>query len=65
MKAHALPRTQPFDQLAPRYDAWFDSRDGRAIFEPEVACLCDPVAGSAGFVAMDFPKDGPAAARTT
>ena len=28
-----------FDRLAQRYDRWFDSRRGQAIFDAEVACL--------------------------
>jgi SAM-dependent methyltransferase len=32
---------EPFDRLAARYDAWFDSADGRPIFDLEVACLAD------------------------
>ena len=31
----------PFDSLANRYDEWFDSPDGRCIFEAETACLRD------------------------
>jgi SAM-dependent methyltransferase len=41
MKADPLPQTQPFDRLAARYDAWFDSQDGRPVFDMEVACLLD------------------------
>ena len=48
MKANALPQTQPFDQLAARYDAWFDSPDGRPIFELEVSCLRDVMTPSGG-----------------
>jgi ubiquinone/menaquinone biosynthesis C-methylase UbiE len=29
----------PFDELVTQYDEWFDSTDGRIIFEREVACL--------------------------
>jgi len=29
----------PFDSLAERYDGWFDSPDGKIIFEAEVECL--------------------------
>ena len=29
----------PFDSEASRYDEWFDSSDGQAIFAQEVACL--------------------------
>ena len=29
----------PFDTLAARYDAWYDSADGRPLFEAETACL--------------------------
>ena len=31
--------TSPFDTLAARYDAWYDSADGRPLFEAEVACV--------------------------
>lgn len=31
--------TNPFDENAERYDAWFDSPRGRAIFQSEVGCL--------------------------
>jgi ubiquinone/menaquinone biosynthesis C-methylase UbiE len=48
IKANALPHRQPFDRLAARYDAWFDSRDGRPIFELEVACLGDLMAPGGG-----------------
>jgi SAM-dependent methyltransferase len=30
-----------FDRLANRYDQWFDSEDGRPIFDAEIACLKD------------------------
>ncbi len=29
----------PFDDAATKYDAWFESKDGRVIFAQEVACL--------------------------
>jgi len=29
----------PFDSLYDRYDAWYDSPDGRPLFEAEMACL--------------------------
>lgn len=29
----------PFDTLADRYDAWYDSEDGRAVLSVELACL--------------------------
>lgn len=41
-------RTQPFDRLAAWYDAWFDSPDGRVIFETEIACLRDLMSGAGG-----------------
>ncbi len=31
--------TEPFDALADSYDAWYDSAEGRAIFQAEDACL--------------------------
>jgi len=31
----------PFERLAERYDAWFDSARGRRIFEVEVGCIRD------------------------
>lgn len=31
--------TQAFDAIADSYDAWYDSLDGRTIFEAELACL--------------------------
>lgn len=36
---HDERQTNPFDRLAQRYDRWFDSTRGQAIFEAEVACL--------------------------
>jgi SAM-dependent methyltransferase len=30
-----------FDRLANQYDQWFDSEDGRPVFEVEIACLKD------------------------
>ena len=30
-----------FDRLANEYDQWFDSEDGRPIFDAEIACLKD------------------------
>jgi len=47
-KVDLLPEEQPFDQLAARYDAWFDAPEAKPIFELEVACLGDlisPVQG--------------------
>jgi len=32
-------RDDPFDTLADRYDAWFDTEPGASIFRSEVACL--------------------------
>lgn len=32
-------RTNPFDESAEHYDAWFDSPHGRAVFESEAGCL--------------------------
>jgi SAM-dependent methyltransferase len=32
-------RSNPFDDAAMRYDAWFDSGDGRTVFAVEVDCL--------------------------
>lgn len=32
-------QVSPFDELFDRYDAWYDSADGRPLFEAEVACL--------------------------
>lgn len=34
-----MRRSNPFDADADRYDAWFESREGKAIFEIEKACL--------------------------
>jgi len=39
---------QPFDRLAARYDAWFDSAEGRPIFDTEVACLADLMSPRSG-----------------
>lgn len=38
-KVDLLSEEQPFDELAARYDAWFDAPEGRPIFELEVSCL--------------------------
>lgn len=40
--------TNPFDKLARRYDRWFDSRRGQAIFDAEVACLRELIPDRAG-----------------
>ena len=40
--------TNPFDKLAQRYDRWFDSTRGRAIFEAEVVCLRELIPDRAG-----------------
>ncbi len=31
--------TQPFDSMAEEYDRWYDSPEGRAIFDAELQCL--------------------------
>ncbi len=38
----------PFDREAARYDAWFDSPDGRQIFVQEAACLRELIGGLTG-----------------
>jgi ubiquinone/menaquinone biosynthesis C-methylase UbiE len=38
-------KVAPFEQLASRYDAWFDGERGRRIFPVEVACLRGLLAG--------------------
>jgi SAM-dependent methyltransferase len=37
--ASMLPTESLFDTLARQYDAWFESAEGRALFESEVRCL--------------------------
>lgn len=40
--------TRGFDLIAEHYDRWYDSTEGRAIFNAELACLCslcDPPRG--------------------
>lgn len=37
--AASHPTVEPFNRLAVRYDAWFDSPRGRDIFATEVPCL--------------------------
>jgi len=37
--AASRPTVEPFNRLTARYDAWFDSPQGGAIFAAEVACL--------------------------
>ena len=32
-------RWKPFEEFSAKYDAWFDSEDGRVIFSQEIACL--------------------------
>jgi len=38
----------PFEAASADYDAWFDSADGRIIFEREVACLRKAMSPTAG-----------------
>ncbi len=38
--------TNPFDQRADQYDAWFDSDEGRELFPLEVECLKKAMAGN-------------------
>ncbi len=50
---HSLHSTRPdsvqvFDRLAERYDAWFESEEGRAIFGVEAACVREAMAGGRG-----------------
>ncbi len=33
------PAVEPFERLVDRYDGWFDTERGRALFEIEAACL--------------------------
>lgn len=40
-KSDEWKTVRPFDELAARYDAWFESPDGRPIFDAEIACLKD------------------------
>lgn len=36
-----MSRPNPFDELVTPYDAWFESEDGRIVFEREVGCLLE------------------------
>ena len=39
VRVRANPAAQAFDDLADRYDAWYDSAHGRLLFDLELACL--------------------------
>lgn len=39
--------TSVFEELAARYDAWYDTASGRVLFDLEFGCLHPLVAGTA------------------
>ncbi len=43
---HSSLRWMPFERLADRYDAWFDSEKGRSLLRVEVDCMRDLLAGA-------------------
>ncbi len=48
MSTPGRPAMRAFDELADRYDAWYDAAAGRVLFELEVGALRPLVAGTAG-----------------
>ena len=48
MRARANPTAQAFEDLAERYDAWYDTESGRVLFDLELGVLRPLLAGTAG-----------------
>ena len=48
MRARANPAAQAFENLAERYDAWYDTESGRVLFDLELGALRPLLAGTAG-----------------
>ncbi|MHB1511075.1 MAG: class I SAM-dependent methyltransferase [Acidimicrobiales bacterium] len=48
MRAQANRAVQAFEDLAERYDAWYDSESGRVLFDLELGALRPLFAGTAG-----------------
>ena len=48
MRARANPAAQAFEDLADRYDAWYDTESGRVLFDLELGALRPLLAGTAG-----------------
>ena len=48
MRTKANPAAQPFEDLAERYDAWYDTESGRVLFDLELGALRPLLAGTAG-----------------
>ena len=48
MRARANPAAQAFEDLADRYDAWYDTESGRVLFDLELGVLRPLLAGTAG-----------------
>lgn len=48
MTASSAPRKNPMDQLAHKYDLWFDSPDGKEFFHIELACVQEVLTDNSG-----------------
>ena len=48
MRARVNRAAQAFDDLADRYDAWYDTESGRVLFDLELGALRPLLAGTAG-----------------
>lgn len=48
MRARANPAAQAFEDLADRYDTWYDTESGRVLFDLELGALRPLLAGTAG-----------------
>ena len=50
MPARANRAAQPFEDLADRYDAWYDTASGRMLFD--LVCRAGPASGSRSVTAV-------------
>ena len=50
MRARANRAAQAFDDLAGRYDAWYDTASGRMLFD--LVCRAGPASGSRSVTAV-------------
>jgi len=48
VRTKANPAVQPFEDLAERYDAWYDTAPGRVLFDLELGALRPVLAGTVG-----------------
>ena len=48
MRTKATPAAQAFEDLAERYDAWYDTAPGRVLFDLELGALRPLLAGTVG-----------------